>query len=166
MNSLAQPPQLAYASLTQTRVSINAHAQQEGYAVAIRRTRRIGNRKVGDVKAVYLDCYRSHLPSIRTRPRHRISSSSKTGCLFKTIVRRLKTGDWQVQVANGEHNHEPFTHKAAHPQGRYLTEPNRQSVLSLTRAGVKPSHIIALLRQKCRRHGYGSRHLQPTRFRT
>ena len=166
MNSLAPPPQLAYASLEHARVAINAHAQQEGYAVAIRRTRRIGNRKVGDVKAVDLDCYRSHLPSIRIGPRHRISSSSRTGCWFKARVRRLKTEDWQVQVSNGEHNPEPFTHKAAHSQERYLTEPNRQSVLSLTRAGVKPSHIIALLRQKCRRHGYGSRHLQPTRFRT
>ena len=147
MNSLAQPPQLAYASLTQTRVSINAHAQQEGYAAAIRRTSRIGNRKDGDVEAVDLDCSRSHLPSMRTEPCHLISSSSWTGCFFKASVRRLKTGGGQVQVANGEHNHEPFTHKAAHSQGRYVEEPNRQSVLSLTRAGVKPSHIIALLRQ-------------------
>ena len=91
INSLAPPPQLVYASLEQARVAINAH--QEGYAVAIRRTRSIGNRKDGDVKAVDIDCSRSHLPSIRTGPRHRILSSSRTGCLFKASVRRLKAGD-------------------------------------------------------------------------
>ena len=156
MNSLAPTPQLAYAYLEQARIAINAYAQQEGYAVAIRRTRRIGNRKEGDVKLLIL------------------TTPDNTPCPYvqdlAIISRRAveldswrpKIGDWQVQVANGEHNHEPFTHKAAHPQGRYLTEPIRQSVLSLTRAGVKPSFTAA--EQRC--HGYGSRHIQPTQFRT
>ena len=106
MNSLAPPLQLAYASLEQAKVVIKEHAQQEGYAVAIRRARRIGNRKDDDFKAIDRDYSRSHLPCILTGPRHRISSSSGAGCLFKASVRRLKTGDWQVQVANGEHNYE------------------------------------------------------------
>ena len=60
--------------------------------------------------------------------------------MLKASVRRLETGDWQVQAASEKH-------KAAHPQERSLTEPNRHSVLSLLRAGVKTDHIIALLRQ-------------------
>ena len=66
---------------------------------------------------------------------------------MKASVRRLETGDWQVKVTNGDENNEPFTYKAAYPQVRSSTEPNLPSGLSLTRAGVKSSHIIAFMRQ-------------------
>ena len=72
MSSLAPPPQIAYASLEKERVAINVHAQQEGYTVEIRGTRRIGRRKDGDVKAIDLDCDRSHLPSISTGTRQSV----------------------------------------------------------------------------------------------
>ena len=147
MNSRVPPPQLAYACLEQSRVAVYAHTEQKGHDVAIRRTRGISNRKDGDVIAIDLECSRLNLPPIHTVPRQITPSSSRAIWLFKLSARRLETGDWPIQVTNGKHNHELFTHKAAYPQGRSLTDADWHPVLSVTRAGVKPSHVIALLRQ-------------------
>ena len=119
MNSLAPPQQLSYASLEEARAAIDAHTQLEGYVVVTKHTRRVGNKKNGDVKDVILVCSQSNPPVIPPGARRRqlMSSSRSTGCLFKASIRQGEDGDLQVQVANREHNHEPFAHQSAHPQG-------------------------------------------------
>ena len=76
-----------------------------------------------------------------------MSSSRNTRCLFKASTRQGEAGDWQVYVANGEHNHEPFDHQSAHPQRRALAWEARQEVLALTCARVTPVRIVTSLRQ-------------------
>ena len=60
MNSLIIPHQLAYPSLEEARAAIDAHAHLEGYVVVVKRTRRIGNKKYGDITAVIIVCLQSN----------------------------------------------------------------------------------------------------------
>nr|CCA18209.1 conserved hypothetical protein [Albugo laibachii Nc14] len=147
MKCLAPPPQLAYATLEQAKAAIDDHAQQEGYVVVVKRTKKVGDRKDGDMKALILAFSQSNPPAIREGPRRRVSSSGSTGCLFKASIRRQESGDWQVQNANEKHKHEPFSHQSAHTRGRALTEESQQAFLMLGRAGVTPCRIITSLRQ-------------------
>lgn len=147
MKSLAPPPQLAYCSVEVAKAAIDVHAQQEGYVVVIKRTKKVGNKADGKVKGLILACSQSNPPVMRVGARQRVSSSRSTGCLFKASIRQDEYGQWRVQVDNEEHNHDPFFHQSAHPRGRALTEESRQSVLMLSRAGVTPARIVTSLRQ-------------------
>ncbi|KAI9907193.1 hypothetical protein PsorP6_016379 [Peronosclerospora sorghi] len=67
MNSLAPPLHFAYASMEQPRAAIDAHAQGEGCVVVVKRTKRVGNRKDGEVKALILACSQSTPPPSYTK---------------------------------------------------------------------------------------------------
>ena len=54
MDSLAPPQQLAYASLEEARAAIDSHAHLKAYVVVTIHTRRVGNKKDADVKALIL----------------------------------------------------------------------------------------------------------------
>ena len=75
-----------------------------------------------------------------------MGSSTSTGCPFKASIRKQENF-WKVQVEDGEHNHNAFAHKSAHPQGRALTNDQRAMVLTLGRAGVTPARILTTLCQ-------------------
>ncbi|RKF55448.1 hypothetical protein GcM3_201045 [Golovinomyces cichoracearum] len=149
MNSLAPPPALGYRSLEEAKEAVFSHALSEGYALVVLHTRRVGNKKDGAIKALILNCSKGRRTRKEQNPdkkRVRVGTIKATGCLFAASI-RLEDELWQVEVDNGEHNHESYVHVSAHPQGRRLTEEQNAGVLTLGRAGVTPGRIITSLRQ-------------------
>ena len=150
MATLAPPLEIEYQSLEQARDAVNTHALAEGYALTVMHNRTVGNKKNGPIKTVILHCSKGRRTKKReqepAQKRRRMGSSTSTGCPFKASIR--KQGNfWKVQVEDGEHNHDAFANKSAHPQGRALTDDQRAMVLTLGSAGVTPARILTTLRQ-------------------
>ena len=122
MNSLAPPQQIAYASLEEARAAIDAHAHLEGYVVVTKHTRRVGNKKNGNKRAV-LHVWSQSNPQSYSQVLDFASVRYPTAALvvLMDIIRQGEASYWQVQVANGQHNHNCFAHQSAHPQGSTLT---------------------------------------------
>ena len=71
-------------------------------------TRRVGNKKEDDIKAVTLQfkCAPKVTAAAAFNKRKRVRSRRGTGCMFKFYVRRVEQEKyWEVQVGTHDHNH-------------------------------------------------------------
>ena len=88
MNSLAPPQQLSYSTLEDAKAAIDENARQQGCAVRVLRTMKVGNRINGEIKGQALQCSHSGIPpSILTT---RISSTRKNICCFRLYIHRKR----------------------------------------------------------------------------
>ena len=95
-------------------------------------TRRVGNKKDGDFKAVTLQCLCALKVTATSafNKRKRFRSPRKIRCMFKCSVRRVEQDDHlEVQAGTHDHNYGPFTDQDVHLQGRALTLEQRKEVI-------------------------------------
>ena len=59
---------MGHASLDEAQDTVKDHAISQGYGIVVKRTKRVGNRKEGDVKVVYYQCSQSNAPVVRSGP--------------------------------------------------------------------------------------------------
>ena len=126
---------------------INKHAGPEGYAVVTARSKK---SKKGVDRLVYLRCDRGGKASLNSAGfgRRLHSGTRLIECPFSAVGKRNKEGGWYLEaIRNGGHNHTP-TLASAHPVLRRLamTEEVRESITSLTKAGVKSTQVLTHLR--------------------
>ena len=102
LKSLEPPPEITYESLEEAKAATIAHAQRRCC-----KTHKEGRQKNRwRRECLYLSCSQSN-PPIRKGPRQRTSSSRSTGRLFRASIRSQVNGHWLIQVACGDHNHDP-----------------------------------------------------------
>lgn len=150
MNALAPPEEVTYGTLYEAKKAIDGHALEQGYAVRVLRTRKVGNRKDGDVKGQDLECSQAGA-AIRddNRARMRVSTSRRVGCPFRVLISKIKSeqAQWKVTVICAHHNHEAFEHPSAHPKGREISPGDKAYVIALGQAGIQPRRILTAVRQ-------------------
>lgn len=129
MALLAPPPtNNLYPSLDALITNINAHAKTQGYAVAKARSK----ARAGTTVKVNLRCSLGGVPRfsssstaanndnnpanssivapIPSSTRQRQRPSPKTNCPFDAyaVLKKQNSGQWELHVRNGEHNHAAF----------------------------------------------------------
>jgi len=147
--SLAPPPVSGevYNDAKLLIEGLNKHAGLEGYAVVTARSKK---SKKGVDRIVYIRCDRGGKASLNSGGfgRRLHSGTRLMECPFSAVGKRNEDGDWYLEVIrNGSHNHTP-TLASAHPALRRLamTEEVRESISSLTKAGVRPTQVLTHLR--------------------
>ena len=94
-----------FATLDEARAAVDSQLQDEGFVLTIKHTRRVGNKKDGDIKAVVLYCScGAQQPRPRPQPeaeaeqqqRKRVRGSRGTGCTFNCTIRRQNGIEWAV----------------------------------------------------------------------
>ncbi|TDH66261.1 hypothetical protein CCR75_001853 [Bremia lactucae] len=104
MNNLAPLHTIAHASLAEGQAVVKAHATPQGYVIVVERTKRVGNRKEGDVKVVYYQCSQSNAPVVHSGPGERIEAKSEQWLPFQSQLTQSRN-QWLVRVSNVEHVH-------------------------------------------------------------
>ena len=101
MRSVTPSQQYTYGTLKEAKVSINARSPEQGYAVQVRRTRKVGKRKAGDVKGEDLEFSQARaVIRDKIRASIRVSASRRAGCTFRVIIGKTRTyeANWKVTV--------------------------------------------------------------------
>ena len=88
---------MGHASLAEAQAAVKDHAISQGYGIVVKRTKRVGNRKEGDVKVVYYQCSQSNAPVVRSGPGKRMRPSRISGCRFRANIRNQEN-QWLVEV--------------------------------------------------------------------
>ncbi|BBN03020.1 hypothetical protein Mp_2g20030 [Marchantia polymorpha subsp. ruderalis] len=144
-----------FATLDEARAAVDSQLQDEGFVLTIKHTRRVGNKKDGDIKAVVLYCS-CGAQQPRPQPqaeaeqqqRKRVRGSRGIGCTFNCTIRRQNGTEWAVFFDDKEHNHALFADPSIHPQGRALTPAQRQEVIRLASDGLRPTRIVSTMRRQ------------------
>ena len=150
MNALAPPEAVAYGKLVEAKEATDDHALEQGYTVGVLRTRKVGNRKEGDVKSQDLECSQAKA-AVRddNRARMRVSASRRVGRPFRVLISKIKTEQAKSKVTFvcGHHNHEAFKHSSGHPKCREISPRDKAYVIALGRAGIQPRRILTSIKQ-------------------
>jgi hypothetical protein len=97
--------------------------------------------------------------------RLRKSVTRLDNCPFKVVCTR-KEGIWTIEETNSAHNHDTtFEDLIALPEGRRLSEAEREEVLASTIAGITPKQILSQLRLKFDNHHSGQKEIYNERSR-
>jgi Transcription factor AFT len=118
----------------------NIYAQQ-GYAVSVRRSCTVKQEVV--LACARGGTYRNRY-NLDDERRRREISTKKTNCPFQVRL-VFKFNQWNCNVANNTHNHEPCQGMIGNPAYRRLTSEQRQTVKTLSNAGVRPKAIATVL---------------------
>jgi hypothetical protein len=141
-----EPPiEQVFESREQLLATIEQHALSHGYAITTISSNPSRNITLGcDRGGVYHD--RIDAPDGAKRRR---TSTKRIGCQFRLYAKKLNTGQWEVQVRNPTHNHEPDDNMIGHPlaRRRQFTEGQNQTIQHLSDIGTKPQHILGLIRK-------------------
>ena len=104
-----------FATLDEARAAVDSQLQDEGFVLTIKHTRRVGNKKDGDIKAVVLYCS-CGAQQPRPQPkaeaeqqqRKRVRGSQGTGCTFNCTMCRQNGTEWAVFFYDKKHNLHPL----------------------------------------------------------
>ena len=70
---------LEHTYFAEAQANLKASATSQGYVIAVKRTKRVGRRKEGDVKVVYYQCPQSNAPFVHSVQRERMRPSRSSG---------------------------------------------------------------------------------------
>jgi hypothetical protein len=138
------PTEQVFETREQLLASIQQHALAHGYAIATISSNPGRNITFGcDRGGIYHN--RINAPDGAKR---RKTSTKRIGCLFRLYAKKLYNGQWEIQVRNPTHNHEPDDNMIGHSlaRRRQLTEDQNNTIKHLSDIGSKPRQIISLLR--------------------
>jgi hypothetical protein len=62
-------------------------------------------------------------PDLHDSKRQKVQGSKRINCPFKVKARRCDRGQWQLEVACGDHNHRPQLAPIANPANRLVAQP-------------------------------------------
>jgi hypothetical protein len=137
--------QQVFDTREQLLASIQEHALSHGYAITIIRSSRDRNICLGcDRGGLYYDRIDASEGAKRRR-----TSTKRIGCPFRLYAKKLNTSQWEIQVRDPTHNHEPDDNMIGHPiaRRRQFTEDQTQTIQHLIDVGSKPQHILGLMRK-------------------
>ena len=70
---------LEHAYFAEAQANLKASATSQGYVIAVKRTKRVGRRKEGDVKVLYYQGSQSNVPVVRSGQRESMRPSWNSG---------------------------------------------------------------------------------------
>jgi hypothetical protein len=87
-------------------------------------------------------------PDFHDSKRRKVQGSKRINCPFKVKARRCEGGQWQLEVACGDHNHGPQLAPTADPANRLAAQPPEvlREINKLRRGGNSPADILSTLR--------------------
>ncbi len=141
--SLTSPPvsKEVYNDVKLLIEGLNKHAGSESYAVVTARSKK--SKKDVD-RIVYIRCNREGKASLNSAnfERRLHSDTRLMKCSFSVVGKRNKKSDWYLEVIQNEGHNHTSTLASAHSALRRLamTEEIRESISSLTKAGIEVSH--------------------------
>ncbi len=117
---------------------------QHGYGFRLRQSKPHNS----DVKTrYYFHCDR--FGTYQSRARTLNTSTRTTGCPFKLIIFKTKANDqWKLEVRDKNHNHPPSLNSSAHNVYRRRTPAQKETIESMTHAGIRPMQILAALQKE------------------
>lgn len=144
------PPEQEHQSRGDLFNAINEWAASRGYAFI---TGRSTFEKSGKLTITYM-CDRSCRPPTSPQNRQRKTTTRGTGCQFSVLAKESRDKSrWtlrhRLDSRFSVHNHEPSSHRSAHPTHRKLTEEDQLTLARLSNIGVARKHIRTHLRQYC-----------------
>jgi hypothetical protein len=138
------PMEQVFDTREQLLASIQEHAISYGYAITIIRSARDRNICLGCDRGGY---YHDRIDAPEGAKRRK-TSTKRIGCPFRLYAKKLDTSQWEIQVRDPTHNHEPDDNMIGHSlaRRRQLTEDQNNTIKHLSETGSKPQQIISLLR--------------------
>src|SRR5579871_4669902 len=76
------------------------------------------------------------------------TSTRTTGCPFKLIIFKTNNDKWKLEVRDKHHNHPRSLNPSAHNVYRRRTPAQKDTIESMTHAGVRPIQIMAALQKE------------------
>jgi hypothetical protein len=135
-----------YPSSTAAKAALQEHARVNGYGIGIESStqKRIFFRCAKGGK--YDDRFKD--PTVQISKQCKNTSTMKTDCKFKAVVRQQENGQWKLEVLDNNHNHGPLAALAALPQYRtaLLTPEERLKVKQMNSENLSASQILTSLR--------------------
>jgi MULE transposase domain/FAR1 DNA-binding domain len=144
---LAPPPEGAFSTYDILFSSLQKHAKEHGFAVAVGKSKR---DRDGTIRTRYIQCVKSGKPRDRVIDRKKPFISQKTDCPFRCRAHYTSNsncedeGQWELSVTIATHNHDP-NNPAAYYQHRKFSSVARDRVSAMTRAGIAPKEIASSL---------------------
>ena len=144
---LAPPPEGAFSTYDVLFSSLQKHAKEHEFAVAVGKSKR---DRDGTIHTRYIQCVKSGKPRDRVIDRKKPFISQKTDCPFRCRAHYTfnsdceDEGQWELSVTNATHNHDP-NNPAAHHQYRKFSSLARDWISVMTRAGIASKEIASSL---------------------
>lgn len=139
---IALPPNSRYSSYEEALHALRDHGMQNGYGCVLKHSKPYGSM----IKTrYYYRCDRSG--KYTSQATIRKTSTRAAGCPFNLIIFNHDE-QWQLEVKHGYHNHPPSLNPSAHHVYRRRTQAQKESIESMTKAGVAPKQILTAIRQK------------------
>src|ERR1043166_1730803 len=138
--TIPPPPDAAYNSRDEAYDALKEHGIRFGYGFRI-----AGSRPYGAAvkNRIYYCCdkYRQYNSQARVRS----TASRASGCPFRVAIYQ-KDNQWMLQVKNDQHNHGPSLDPSAHHVYRRRTPAQKETIKSLSQAGIAPKQIMTTIR--------------------
>jgi hypothetical protein len=140
------PPPLdsLYASFEEAFDALKSHGKENGYGFLRQRAWPHNS----DIKTRYYyhcDCSRNYQSKATT-----LSTKTRTtGCPFRLVIFKNKNDDqWKLEVKEKHHNHPRSLNPSAHNVYRKRTSAQKDTIESMTHAGVRPMQIMAAVQKE------------------
>ena len=131
-------------SLHDVKSWVQTVANNNGYVILTRRSK---STVGGEMSKVVFMC--DHGGVYRGKSSSKHTGSRKIDCPFKLIAKKnIKTGVWNLKVANNTHNHAPAKNLEGHPYAMRLTEEEKEIVAEMTKDHAHPLGILAKIKRK------------------
>ena len=139
------PPEAIYTTLNAAITALHLHAQHNGYALFKRDVK---------LKRVTFVCDRYGKPVIRETSTHESkrrtgTASKKCNCKMMVALKQDSiSGNWELSILEGTHNHESSAAPAAHPTYRTAAlDPTVITLIkSLSATGLATAQVLTSIR--------------------
>ena len=148
------PPAAVYSSITTGFATIQAHAKVHGYAFFKRDSQPPGP---SPTRVIYA-CDRSGKPPSKKKAtnidesrRRKGVATKKYDCKMRVALKKDNiSGQWELHVLEGNHNHEPSADPAAHPAHRNTAlDPSVTAQIdNYIHCGLSTAQILITIRRE------------------
>lgn len=144
MEGITPPPNCLYTSYEEAYNALKSHGMQHGYGFVLKESKPYKS----DVKTRYY--YRcDRFKDYQSKATILSTSTRATGCPFKLTIFKTKDNDqWELEVRDKHHNHGPSLNPSAHNVYRRRTPAQKDTIESMTHAGVRPMQIMAAIQKE------------------
>ena len=147
------PPAAVYPDILTAFSALQAHARAHGYALFKRDSQppKVPTRVIYACDREGKGDSRAKNPNIHEQRRRQGTRSKKCGCKMRIALKRdLISGQWEVQIIEGSHNHLASADPSAHPAHRLaaLSSEIKAYIESLVCSGLSNAQILGIIRQK------------------
>ena len=139
---ISVPLNSTHSSFKEAYDTLIEHGSRNGYGIKLKRSK----PHHSEIKTRYYYRCDKH-GNYKSQATVRQTSSRTTGCPFSIIIHQ-DSDQWQLRVQNGFHNHLPSLHPSTHHVFRKRTPSQKDSIQSMSRAGVAPKQILTAIRQE------------------